>query len=119
VFALIEGRSFGEIAMRVHHKVGLGLLAAKAVGPASVRRIDSAIRLNVLMIGKTPGTLIAEFASRGFWVPKQEAPTGLGLAEASRFWKGRLVMATSSKLMIAPLAKEETRRDNAVGKDYQ
>jgi hypothetical protein len=54
-----------------------------------------------------------------FWVPKQEAPTGLGLAEASRFWKGRLVMATSSKLMIAPLAKEETRRDNAVGKDYQ
>src|SRR5262249_9062808 len=29
--------------MRVLHKVGLGLLAAKAVGPASVRRIDSAI----------------------------------------------------------------------------
>jgi hypothetical protein len=51
--------------MRVLHKVGLSLLAAKAVGPASVRRIDSAIRLYVLMVGRAPGTLIAKFASHG------------------------------------------------------
>src|SRR5215468_11822280 len=63
MFALIERLSLGEIATRVLHEVSLGLLAAKAVGMASVRRIDSAIRLNVLLIGKTPGTLIAEFAS--------------------------------------------------------
>jgi hypothetical protein len=65
VFALIERLSLGEIATRVLHEVGLGFLAAKAVGMASVRRIDSAIRPNVLLIGKTPGTLIAEFASHG------------------------------------------------------
>ena len=64
MFALIEGLSLGEIAMRVLHKVDLGLLAAKAVGP-SVRRIYSAIRLYILMVCKTPGTLIAEFASHG------------------------------------------------------
>jgi hypothetical protein len=65
MFALIERLSFGEIAMRVHHKVGLGLLATKAVGLASVRRIDSAIRLYVLMVGKAPRTLVVELASRG------------------------------------------------------
>jgi hypothetical protein len=60
MFASIEGLSLGEIATRVLHEVGLGLLAAKAVSPASERRIDGAIRLYVLMIGKTPGTHIAE-----------------------------------------------------------
>ena len=65
MFALIEGLSFGEIATWVLHKVGLGFAAAKAVGLASELRIDGAIRIYVLMIGKTPGTHIAEFASRG------------------------------------------------------
>ena len=65
LFALIERLSFGEIAMRVLHKVSLGLLAAKAVGPASVRRTDGAVRLYVLMVGKAPRTLVAELASCG------------------------------------------------------
>ena len=65
MFALIERLSFGEIAVRVLHEVGLGLLAAKAVGPASVRRTDRAIRLYVLMVGKAPRTLVVELASRG------------------------------------------------------
>ena len=64
MFALIEGLSFGEIATRVLHKVGLGLPAAKAVGPASELRVDGAIRLYVFVIGKTPGTHVAELASR-------------------------------------------------------
>jgi hypothetical protein len=55
MFALIEGLSFGQVATRVLHKVGLGLPAAKAVGPASELRVDGAIRLYVFVIGKTPG----------------------------------------------------------------
>ena len=65
MFALIEGLSFGEIATRVLHKVGLGLPAAKTVCPASELRVDGAIRWYVFMIGKAPGTHIAELASRG------------------------------------------------------
>jgi hypothetical protein len=64
MFALIEGQSFVQISSRVLHEVGLGLLAAKAVGPAPERRIDRAIRLYVFMVGKAPGTHVAELASR-------------------------------------------------------
>ena len=65
MFALIEGQSFVQISSWVLHEVGLGLLAAKAVGLALERRIDRAIRRYVFVIGKTPGTHIAELASRG------------------------------------------------------
>ena len=44
MFALIEGLSFGEIATRVLHEVGLGLLAAKAVGlPLNVEAIEQSV----------------------------------------------------------------------------
>src|SRR6185437_11011265 len=65
MFALIEGRSFVQIASWVLHEVGFGLLAAKAVGLALERRVDGTIRRYVFVIGKTPGTHVAELASRG------------------------------------------------------
>ena len=65
MFALIEGLSFGQIGSRVLQEVGFGLLTAKAIGPAPNRRVDGAIRRYVFMIGKTPGTHVAELASRG------------------------------------------------------
>jgi hypothetical protein len=65
MFALIEGQSFVQISSRVLHEVGLGLLAAKAVGLALERRIDRAIRLYVFVVGKAPGTLVVELASCG------------------------------------------------------
>ena len=44
MFALIEGLSFGEIATWVLHEVGLGLLAAKAVGlPLNVEAIEQSV----------------------------------------------------------------------------
>ena len=54
-FALIEGLSFGQVLIGTLHEVGLGRLATKAVGMALERRIDRAIRLYVLMVGKAPG----------------------------------------------------------------
>jgi hypothetical protein len=60
MFALIEGCSFVQIASWVLHEVGFGLLAAKAVGLALDRRVDGTIRRYVFMIGKTPGTHVAE-----------------------------------------------------------
>src|SRR6188472_4381568 len=65
MFALIEGLSFGQIGSWVLHKVGFGVLAAKAIGLARDRRVDGAIRLHVFVIGQTPGTHVAELASRG------------------------------------------------------
>ena len=65
MFALIEGLSFGEIFSWVLQEVGFGLLAAKTVGLAADRCVDGAIRRYVFVIGKTPGTHIAELASRG------------------------------------------------------
>src|SRR5262249_4051917 len=63
VFEPIEGLSFGHIGSRVLQEVGFGLLAAKAIGLAPERRVDGAIRRYVFVIGKTPGTHIAELAS--------------------------------------------------------
>jgi len=65
MFALIEGQSSVQISSRVLHEIGLGLLAAKAVGLALERRIDRAIRLYVFVVGKAPGTLVVELASCG------------------------------------------------------
>jgi len=65
MFALIEGLSFGQIASGVLQEVGLGLLAAKAIGLALDRRVDGAIRRYVFVIGETPGTHVAELAGRG------------------------------------------------------
>src|SRR5262245_7211108 len=65
MFALIEGLSFGQIGSRVLQEVGFGVLAAKAVGLALDRRVDGAIRRYVFVIGKTPGTHVAELPSRG------------------------------------------------------
>src|SRR6185312_9757226 len=65
MFALIEGRSFVQIASWVLHEVGFGLLAAKAVGLALDRRVDGAIRCHVFVVSKAPGTHVAELASRG------------------------------------------------------
>ena len=82
MFALIEGCSFVQIASWVLHEVGFGLLAAKAVCLALDRRVDGTIRRYVFMIGKTPGTHVAELASRGISVvasPSMSATASAGV----------------------------------------
>jgi hypothetical protein len=65
MFASNEGLSFSQVFTGALHEVCLGLLTAKAVGMTLECRIDRAIRLYVLMVGKTPGTLVVELASHG------------------------------------------------------
>src|SRR6188472_848418 len=62
VLALVEGLGLGKIGVRILHELRLGLLVAEAVGLALDRRIDGAIRLHALMIGKAPAAHIAELA---------------------------------------------------------
>src|SRR6188768_3512645 len=63
VLALVEGLGLGKIGVGILHELRLGLGVAEAVGLALDRRIDGAIRLHVLMIGKAPATHIVELAS--------------------------------------------------------
>ena len=65
VLTLIEGLGLRQITARILHELALSVRAAEAVGPAFDRRIDRAIRLNVLVIGEAPGTHIAELPSGG------------------------------------------------------
>src|SRR5262245_22351862 len=60
VLALVEGLGLSKIGVGILHELRLGLGVAEAVGLALDRRIDGAIRLHVLMIGKAPAAHIIE-----------------------------------------------------------
>jgi hypothetical protein len=63
VLALIKGLSLLEVCVRAFHEVGLGVLAAEAVGATLYRRVDGAICLHVLVVGEAPRTHVVELAS--------------------------------------------------------
>src|SRR5262245_34151300 len=63
VFTLIEGLGLRQITARILHELALRIRAAEAVGLALDSRIHRAIRLHVLVVGKTPATHVAEFPS--------------------------------------------------------
>src|SRR5215475_4079748 len=63
VLALVEGLGLGKVGVGILHELRLGLGVAEAIGLSFDRRIDGAIRLHVLMIGKAPAAHIVELAS--------------------------------------------------------
>ena len=63
VLALIKGLSLLQVCVRAFHEVGLGVLAAEAVGATLYRRVDGAICLHVLVVGEAPRTHVVELAS--------------------------------------------------------
>src|SRR4029078_2896428 len=63
VLALVEGLGLGKIGVGILHEFLLGLGVAEELGLDVDHRIDGAIRLHVLMIGKAPATHIVKLAS--------------------------------------------------------
>src|SRR5262249_45911637 len=60
MLALKEGLGLGQIGLGVLHEVRLGLRAAEAVGLAFDGRVNGAIRLHILAVGKAPAAHIVE-----------------------------------------------------------